>query len=139
MTAAHAFELPPDDGLMADAVDAAAAGEVVYLTRGGRRIATIESAERRYARLTRIAEFWRDRELEMAESCHALWVDLQNADERTRQLARQVFDGVLSQLEDAADNAAADAALADPAASVPLAELLAQNADLMASDAEQSG
>jgi antitoxin (DNA-binding transcriptional repressor) of toxin-antitoxin stability system len=130
MTAAHAFEMPTDDGPMADAVDAAAAGEVVYLTRGGRRVAALESAERRYAKLSRIAEFWREREQEMAESCRAIWVDMAN--DTSRRLTRALFDRVLGQLEDAADNAAADAALADPAASIPVAELLAEHADVLA-------
>ena len=139
MTAAHAFEVPTDDGPMADAVDAAAAGEVVYLTRGGRPVATLESAERRFAKLTRIAKFWREREEELAESCRKLWVDLAKADEGTRQLAHQVFDRALSQLEDAADNAAADAALADPSASISLEVLMAEHADALEAHPERTG
>lgn len=35
MTAAHAFELPPHSAAPAEAVDAAMAGQVVYLTHNG--------------------------------------------------------------------------------------------------------
>jgi len=45
MTAAHAFELPPHADVPAEAVDAAADGQVVYLTRGGRRIAAVVPAD----------------------------------------------------------------------------------------------
>ncbi|GAA5174094.1 hypothetical protein GCM10023321_77200 [Pseudonocardia eucalypti] len=41
MTAAHAYELPPDSAAPAEAVKAAASGEVVYLTRDGRATAAI--------------------------------------------------------------------------------------------------
>jgi antitoxin (DNA-binding transcriptional repressor) of toxin-antitoxin stability system len=41
VTAAHAFELPPDSEVPAAAVDAAEHGQVVYLTRKGKRIAAI--------------------------------------------------------------------------------------------------
>jgi prevent-host-death family protein len=42
---AHAYELPPHSDVPAEAVDAAQHGEVVYLTRSGRRIAAIVPAE----------------------------------------------------------------------------------------------
>jgi antitoxin (DNA-binding transcriptional repressor) of toxin-antitoxin stability system len=45
VTAAHAFELPPHSAAPAEAVDAAADGQVVYLTRDGERIAAIVPAE----------------------------------------------------------------------------------------------
>ncbi|HYY78840.1 MAG TPA: hypothetical protein VFD04_06595 [Actinomycetes bacterium] len=41
----HAYELPPDDTAPADAVREAAAGEVVYLTRGGTPIAAVVPAD----------------------------------------------------------------------------------------------
>jgi len=44
MTAAHDYELPPHSAAPAEAVDAAADGQVVYLTRNGQRIAAIVPA-----------------------------------------------------------------------------------------------
>lgn len=41
MTAAHAFELPPHSAAPAEAVDAAMAGHVVYLTHNGEPAAAI--------------------------------------------------------------------------------------------------
>lgn len=43
MTAAHVyqFEVPPNSGAPAQAVDEAAEGEVVYLTRGGETVAAL--------------------------------------------------------------------------------------------------
>ncbi|WP_236793852.1 hypothetical protein [Amycolatopsis sp. GM8] len=41
MSTAHDFELPPHAGAPAEAVDAAADGQVVYLTRNGEAIAAI--------------------------------------------------------------------------------------------------
>jgi len=86
VTSAHAYELPPHEGVPAEAVDAAVGGEVVYLTRGGEPIAAVVSAD--------AAEY-------------------------------------LEALEDAADIIAARRALADPAPSIPLAELLAENAAIL--------
>ncbi|HWE89519.1 MAG TPA: hypothetical protein VG317_08675 [Pseudonocardiaceae bacterium] len=40
-TAAHAFEVPPHSAALAQAIDAAEHGEVVYLTRNGEQIAAI--------------------------------------------------------------------------------------------------
>jgi len=45
MAAAHAFELPPHSGAPAEAIDAAAGGEVVYLTRNGHPFAAIVPAD----------------------------------------------------------------------------------------------
>lgn len=45
MTAAHDFELPPHEDVLAVEVDAAVDGEVVYLTRGGKPVAAIVPAE----------------------------------------------------------------------------------------------
>jgi antitoxin (DNA-binding transcriptional repressor) of toxin-antitoxin stability system len=87
MTAAHAYELPPHEGAPAEVVDAAAGGEVVYLTRGGEAVAAVVSAD--------AAEY-------------------------------------LEALEDAADIIAARRALADPAPAIPLSELLAENATILA-------
>jgi antitoxin (DNA-binding transcriptional repressor) of toxin-antitoxin stability system len=44
VTAAHDYELPPHSAAPAEAVDAASEGQVVYLTRNGRRIAAIVPA-----------------------------------------------------------------------------------------------
>jgi antitoxin (DNA-binding transcriptional repressor) of toxin-antitoxin stability system len=41
MTAAHAYELPEHSAAPAEAVDAAVAGQVVYLTHNGRPMAAI--------------------------------------------------------------------------------------------------
>jgi prevent-host-death family protein len=41
----HAYELPPDDTLPADAVREAAAGDVVYLTRNGLPVAAVVPAD----------------------------------------------------------------------------------------------
>ncbi|HET6747894.1 MAG TPA: type II toxin-antitoxin system prevent-host-death family antitoxin [Actinomycetes bacterium] len=41
----HAYELPPDDTVPADAVREAAAGDVVYLTRNGAPVAAVVPAE----------------------------------------------------------------------------------------------
>jgi len=41
MTAAHAYELPPDDTAPAGAVRGAAHGDVVYLTRQGEPVAAV--------------------------------------------------------------------------------------------------
>lgn len=43
--AGHDYELPSHSAAPAEAVDAAAAGQVVYLTRNGQRIAAIVPAE----------------------------------------------------------------------------------------------
>jgi len=45
VTAAHDYELPLHSAAPAEAVDAATAGQVVYLTRNGQRIAAIVPAE----------------------------------------------------------------------------------------------
>lgn len=130
--AAHAYEyeVPPDGAAPAEAVEAAEGGEVVYLTRAGRRVATLESAEQRHERLQRIAEFWKRREEETAEMCREGWEGIVAAgtSEPLRSRMRAMFDRMIEQAEDAADNAAADAALADPAPSVPLADILAEHA-----------
>jgi len=90
----HAYELPPDDVAPADAVHEAAAGDVVYLTRRGERVAALVP-------------------LEVAAAGAAALE-------------------ALEALEDAEALAAARAALADPAPSVPLSEVLAENADVLA-------
>lgn len=41
----HAYELPPDDTVPADAVREAADGDVVYLTRNGTPVAAVVSAD----------------------------------------------------------------------------------------------
>ena len=41
----HAYELPPDETVPADAVREAAGGEVVYLTRNGTPVAAVVSAD----------------------------------------------------------------------------------------------
>lgn len=41
MTAAHAYELPPHSAAPVEAVEAAAGGEVVYLTHNGQPMAAI--------------------------------------------------------------------------------------------------
>ena len=43
--AAHAYELPADQTVPADAVREAADGEVVYLTRNGTRVAAVVPAD----------------------------------------------------------------------------------------------
>jgi prevent-host-death family protein len=43
--AAHAYELPADETIPADAVREAADGEVVYLTRNGTPVAAVVSAD----------------------------------------------------------------------------------------------
>lgn len=43
--AAHAYELPADETIPADAVREAAGGEVVYLTRDGTPVAAVVSAD----------------------------------------------------------------------------------------------
>jgi prevent-host-death family protein len=48
----HAYELPPDDQVPADAMREVEGGQVVYLTRKGRRIAAIVPADQ--------AWFWSD-------------------------------------------------------------------------------
>jgi hypothetical protein len=45
MSAVPAYELPPHAPAPADAVDAAAGGEVVYLTRDGERFAAVVPPE----------------------------------------------------------------------------------------------
>lgn len=45
ITAAHAYELPPHEGAPAEAVDAAAGGEVVFLTRDGHPVAAVVPAD----------------------------------------------------------------------------------------------
>jgi antitoxin (DNA-binding transcriptional repressor) of toxin-antitoxin stability system len=45
VTAAYAYELPPDDRAPADAVHQAEGGQVVYLTRHGQRVAAIVPAD----------------------------------------------------------------------------------------------
>jgi antitoxin (DNA-binding transcriptional repressor) of toxin-antitoxin stability system len=130
MTAARAYEyeVPPHGVAPAEAVEAAEGGQVVYLTRAGRRVATLESAEQRLARLQRITEFWRQREQETAEMCREAWEGIvaANASDRVRERIRTALDRMMQQVEDAADNAAADAAFADPASSVPAEQVWAE-------------
>lgn len=45
MSVAHDFELPPHSGVLAEAVDAAVDGQVVYLTRNGEPVAAIVPAD----------------------------------------------------------------------------------------------
>jgi antitoxin (DNA-binding transcriptional repressor) of toxin-antitoxin stability system len=134
--AAHAYEyeVPPHGAAPAEAVEAAEGGQIVYLTRAGRRIAALESAEQRLARLQRIAEFWKQREQETAQAARGMWdiVTSVGADSRTQQQVRTLIDRMMEQVEDAADHAAADVARADPAPSVPLADVLAEHADVLA-------
>lgn len=87
----HVYELPPDDVAPADAVHEAAAGDVVYLTRQGERVAALVP-------------------LDVAAAGAA----------------------ALEALEDEDALRAAQAALADPAPSIPLAEVLAEHADVLA-------
>ena len=126
---------PHEGRAPAVAVEAAEGGQVVNLTRAGRRIATLESAEQRLERLQHIAEFWKQREEEAAEICREAWDGTlaANASERVRQRVRAALDrimqqaeDIMQQAEDAADNAAADAALADPASAIPAQHVWAE-------------
>jgi antitoxin (DNA-binding transcriptional repressor) of toxin-antitoxin stability system len=129
-SAAHAseYEVPPDGAAPAEAVEAAEGGQVVYLTRAGHRIATLESAAQRLERLQHIAEFWKQREEETAEMCREAWDGIlaAKASEPVRRRLRTVLDRMMQQAEDAADNAAADAALADPSPAIPAEQVWAE-------------
>jgi antitoxin Phd len=84
----HAIEMPTGQPELDRVADAARSGEVIYLTRGGERVAAVVS------------------------------VDAAEAMERS---------------EDEADVWAAREALADPEPSIPLEQVLAENADVLAS------
>jgi antitoxin (DNA-binding transcriptional repressor) of toxin-antitoxin stability system len=124
----YEYEVPPHGPAPAAAVEAAEGGQLVYLTRAGRRIAMLESAEQRFERLQAIAEFWRRREDDAAAAAREVWeaVVAAGADEGHRQRVREVIDRIIQQAEDAADAAAADAALADPAPSIPANQVWAE-------------
>jgi hypothetical protein len=87
VTAAHAYELPPHEGVPAEIVAVAIGGDVVYLTRGGEAVAAVVPAD--------AAEY-------------------------------------LEALEDAADVIAARRALSHQEQRIPLSELLAENAAILA-------
>jgi antitoxin (DNA-binding transcriptional repressor) of toxin-antitoxin stability system len=125
--AAHAYEyeVPPHGDAPAEAVEAAEGGQVVYLTRLGRRIAAIEPAQQRLAQLQRRAEEAKQIEEQAARMCRVTWENLPDLDEERRQQIREVLDRAMTLAEDAADNAAAEAALADPAPSIPAEQVWA--------------
>lgn len=138
MTAAFAddeYEVPPHGTPPAEAVERAEAGEVVYLTREGQRVAVVESAELRRQNLEQRAAYVRRREEETTERFRALWEKLADAPQETRDVVRPFIDGVLAAAEDEADLAAAEAAMADPAPSIPHEQVLR---DLIAVDVRLS-
>src|SRR2546430_2439189 len=102
MTAAAAseYEVPLHGVAPAEAIEAAEDGQVIYLTRAGRRIATLESAEQRLVRLQRIAEFWKQREQETAAACRDLWESVTGAgaSSHTQQQVRALIDRMMEQV-----------------------------------------
>src|ERR1022692_3096495 len=102
-----AAEMPISDARdqLADVVNRAVyGGTPTHLTRRGRRLAVVVSE-------THLAEEeTRAREEATAAACRALWLGVQDADERTRAAVR----AVIARLMDAAEDAAAlDAAQAE--------------------------
>lgn len=122
---AHAVEFDvSDDPRLREIVSTTSGGNVVYLTRHGRRVGAVESAEARLARLRAAAQAAKDREEQLVNA-------LLPFRETATDEARGQIDHIIEQLETAADIAAAEASLADPAPSVPLDDLLRENADIL--------
>jgi hypothetical protein len=129
MSTAYAveYEVPAEDTRLAEILDSATGGAVVYLTRDGRRVGAVESADTRLVRLRQAAEHARRNEEQLGRIVDAVW---STADAATRAL----MDQALETAEDLADLAAAEASLASPAPAVDLDELLARDADWSADD-----
>jgi antitoxin (DNA-binding transcriptional repressor) of toxin-antitoxin stability system len=123
--AAHAeeYEVPPHGAAPAEAIEAAESGQIVYLTRLGRRIATIEPAQLHLAQLQRRAEEAKEVEEHTARMCRVMWDGLVAIDESTRQEVRDLLDKAMALAEDMADKAAVEAALADPAPAIPAEQI----------------
>src|ERR1022692_1507885 len=103
--AAAEMPIPAARDQLADVVNRAVyGGTPTHLTRRGRRLAVVVSE-------THLAdEETRAREEATAAACRALWLGVQDADERTRAAVR----AVIARLMDAAEDAAAlDAAQAE--------------------------
>jgi prevent-host-death family protein len=102
-----AAEMPISDARdqLADVVNRAVYdGTPTHLTRRGRRLAVVVSE-------THLAvEETRAREEATAAACRALWLSVQDADDRTRAAVRAVITRLMDAAEDAADLTAVDAA-----------------------------
>jgi hypothetical protein len=125
--AAHAYEyeVPPHGAPPAEAIEAVEGGQVVYLTRLGRRIAALEPAEERLAQLQRRVEEAKQIEEATAHMCRVTWENVAAVDESNRERVREVLDRAMALAEDLADSAAAELALADPAPSIPATQVWA--------------
>jgi antitoxin (DNA-binding transcriptional repressor) of toxin-antitoxin stability system len=105
-----AAEMPISDvrDHLADVVNRAVyAGTSTHLTRRGRRLAVAVSE----AHLAE--EDARAREEATADACRALWPEVRDADETTREGVRAVIGGLMDIVEDASDLAAVGAATAE--------------------------
>lgn len=128
MTAAHAYEyeVPPRAGVPADAIEAAAGGEVVYLVRRGERLAAVVPPEAALHVLEEAARAAEAAEENTAEMCRRLWASVADADDAVREATRRAIDEAMEAAEEAADLAAARASLADPAPSIPAGQVWAE-------------
>ena len=126
--AAHAFEYEvPDHGTPpVEAVEAAERGNVVYLTRDGRRFAAVESVEERLRRLTARADELERREALVADHCRQMWAAARDWDPAQKQVLKLFLDRFMDTAEDEADHAFVDAAQADPEPPIPAAQLWAE-------------
>lgn len=115
MTAAHAheFEIPEHSPAPVEAVEQAEGGNVVYLTRRGRRVAAVvPTAVAEQGGLDEIEAFWERQERQVAAACRRMWESVADEDDSTRQAMRESIDRIMEEIEDAADAAIAGAAAA---------------------------
>jgi hypothetical protein len=131
MTAAFApdeyeYEVPLHGAPPAEAVERAVEGNVVRLTRDGQPVAVIESAELRLQNLRQRAEYLRQREQEMADTCRGMWQLVANDSEKVKAATKDLIDRVMAEYEDAADLAAVAVARAEGGEPIPADQVWAE-------------
>jgi antitoxin (DNA-binding transcriptional repressor) of toxin-antitoxin stability system len=109
MTAAHAheYELPPRAPVPAEAVTAAEGGQVVYLTRGGKRVARVTPPDEDLRLLEEAARLAEQHEAEVGEELDLIRRACAEPHyEPVRRLVLPYLERRLRDAEDAADLAA---------------------------------
>lgn len=122
MTAAHAYEyeIPEHAPAPVEAVEQAEGGEVVYLTRRGRRVAAVvPTSVAEQNDLDDLEAFWEAQESQVREACRRMWAAVTSEDEGTRRAMRESIERILEEIEDAADAAIASAAVARRSSEAP--------------------
>lgn len=121
---AYEYEVPPESDVPADALRAAEGGQVVYLTRHGRRVAAVVPPEPSPSEVLGVAA--KQFEDDVAAACRRLSTALAMVDEETRVAVQTVIDQLMATAEDAADITAAWAAESEGGTPIPAERIWAE-------------